>query len=49
MKKKEHYIEPNIELIQLDATISLILASDADPMGEPEWNTVSDVFKQLVP
>ena len=37
MKKKENYYSPEIELIQLDNDISLQLASDADPMGEPDW------------
>jgi hypothetical protein len=37
MKKKEIYNSPEIELIRLDNDISLQLASDADPMGEPDW------------
>jgi hypothetical protein len=38
MKKKENYYSPEIELIRLDNDISLQLASDADPMGEPiDW------------
>ena len=36
MKKKETYYSPEIELIQLDNAISLQLASDPNPMGEPD-------------
>lgn len=34
---KKEYKSPEIELIKLDNEISLQLASDADPMGEPDW------------
>lgn len=37
MKKKETYFSPEIELIRLDNDISLQLASDAEPLGEPDW------------
>ena len=33
--EKKFYSPPHIELIRLDNEISLQLASDADPMGEP--------------
>lgn len=36
MKKKETYYSPEIELIRLDNDISLQLASDPNPMGEPD-------------
>jgi len=35
MKTKQSYLAPDIELIRLDNDISLQLASDPDPMGEP--------------
>lgn len=41
MKTRTKYIEPEIELIRLDREISLQLASDTDPYGEPnspEWS-----------
>lgn len=38
MKTKASYIAPAIDLIALDKDISLQLASDPDPMGEPgDW------------
>jgi hypothetical protein len=41
MKTKQTYTHPEMELIQLDNDISLQLASDADPMGEPTWSNNS--------
>lgn len=38
MKTKKLYLTPDIELIRLDNDISLQLASDVDPMGEPDWS-----------
>ena len=37
IKEKKTYSPPQIEMIKLDNEISLQLASDADPMGEPTW------------
>lgn len=37
MKTNHPYSSPEIERIQLDSTISLQMASDADPMEEPDW------------
>ena len=42
MKTKQVYITPEIELIRLDNEISLQLASDVDPMGEPDWSSKAD-------
>ena len=37
IKEKKTYSPPQIEIIKLDNEISLQLASDDKPMGEPEW------------
>jgi hypothetical protein len=37
MKSKMKYSDPEIVKIRLDNTIALQLASDADPLGEPDW------------
>jgi len=37
MKLKYPYTEPEILAINLDSAIALQLASDADPLGEPDW------------
>lgn len=43
--KKETYIQPEIDSVELDTTISLQMASDADPMSEPEdWAQVKENF-----
>lgn len=43
--KKETYIQPEIDSVELDTTISLQLASDVDPMSEPEdWTQVKGNF-----
>jgi hypothetical protein len=44
MKTKQQYLHPEIELIRLDHSISLQLQSDADPMGEPDWDACNDSF-----
>jgi hypothetical protein len=41
MKTKRKYFKPEIELIRLDREISLQLASDANPEGEPDWSAVN--------
>ena len=38
IKEKKTYSPPQIEIIKLDNEISLQLASDDKPMGEPEWD-----------
>lgn len=37
MKSKMKYSDPEIVKISLDNAIALQLASDADPLGEPDW------------
>lgn len=45
MKTKQTYIYPEIELISMDNDISLQLASDPEPQGEPNWsNNSTDYF-----
>lgn len=45
MKTTQQYITPEIELIRLDREISLQLASDTEPMSEPNWsNNSTDYF-----
>ena len=44
MKTKLPYNSPAIEWIRLDSTIALQLQSDADPMGEPDWDACNDSF-----
>lgn len=36
-KQSKEYQSPQISRIELDREISLQLASDNSPMGEPEW------------
>ena len=36
-ENKKNYVSPAIELVNLDREISLALASDTDPFGEPVW------------
>ena len=40
--KKRIYSSPKIQLIVLDNEISLQLASDNSPMGEPNWAAYDD-------
>jgi len=45
MNTTQTYISPEIELIRLDREISLQLASDSEPLCEPNWsNNVTDYF-----
>jgi len=38
-KQIKPYESPEIALVLLDHEISLQLASDPDPMGEPDWTS----------
>lgn len=37
IREKKTWISPQIKMIVLDNEISLQLASDTEPMGEPNW------------
>ena len=41
-KEQREYQSPQISRIELDREISLQLASDNSPMGEPEWAAYDD-------
>lgn len=41
-KEQKEYQTPQVSRIELDREISLQLASDTSPMGEPEWAAYND-------
>lgn len=41
---KKEYFQPRILRIALDNEISLVLESDSNPLGEPEWSQATELI-----